>query len=163
MNLKQIETFVNNYTNLDVTERTRKRDLVDARAIYFYLARKHTNHNLKFICESLGMDHSSVLHSVKNIAPVVIKINQSLANLCKNFAKIHKEALKNTSVSREKLLEENVRLKTELSTYRKNKLVELVKDIPEQSIDFVFDRITLMTSINNIGVEEEEQRVNQEC
>ena len=109
------------------------------------------------------MDHSSVLHSVKNIAPVVIKINQSLANLCKNFAKIHKEALKNTSVSREKLLEENVRLKTELSTYRKNKLVELVKDIPEQSIDFVFDRITLMTSINNIGVEEEEQRVNQEC
>ena len=77
--------------------------------------------------------------------------------------KYNKEALKNTSVSREKLLEENVRLKTELSTYRKNKLVELVKDIPEQSIDFVFDRITLMTSINNIGVEEEEQRVNQEC
>ena len=162
MKLKQIRDFVENYTELDISENTRKRNIVDTRAIYFYLCRKHTNLNTKTIGESLGRHHSSVLHSVKKIAPVVIKINQSLANLCKNFSKIHKEALINTTVSREKLLEENVRLKSELSSYKSNKLIELVKDIPKESIDFVFDRIVLMTSIINQGVEEDKE-IYEEC
>jgi L-cysteine desulfidase len=162
MKLKQIRDFVENYTDLDIGVHSRKRNVVDTRAIYFYLCRKHTNLSTQVIGESLGLHHSSVLHSVKKIAPVVIKINQSLANLCKNFSKIHKEALKNTTVSREKLLEENVRLKSELSSYKSNKLIELVKDIPKESIDFVFDRIVLTTSIINQGVEEDKE-IYEEC
>lgn len=162
MKLKQIRDFVENYTELNIGVYTRRRDIVDTRAIYFYLCRKHTNLSLKEIGSSVGLCHTSVIHSIKKVAPVVLKINQSLANLCKNFSKIHKEALKNTSVSREKLLEENVRLKSELSFYKTNKLIELVKDIPKESIEFVYDRITLMTSIYNQSVEEDKE-IYEEC
>jgi L-cysteine desulfidase len=159
MNLNQIKTFVENYTNLNISERSRKRDIVDARAIYFYLARKHTNHSMQVISKSLNMDHTSVIHSIKNIAPVVLKINQSLANLCKNFKEIHSEALKNTTVSREELLEQNVRLKSELSTYKNNKLIQLVKDMPNDRISFVYDRVLLMKSLSDIGFEEDKTKV----
>jgi hypothetical protein len=65
--MKSIKDYVSNLYNLDIEKDTRKREYVDARALYYKLCRDLTKCSLTTIGESVGRDHSGVLHSLKNI------------------------------------------------------------------------------------------------
>lgn len=47
--------------------RTRKREIVDARHIYCYIAKRETSLSLSKIGEPINRDHTSVLHAIKKI------------------------------------------------------------------------------------------------
>lgn len=59
--LEIIRDIVEAYTGLDVSDRTRKRETVDARKLYCYLSREKTNYSLKNIGDLIGIGHVTVL------------------------------------------------------------------------------------------------------
>ena len=67
MTLENLIKNVNNYYNVDVRENSRQRDIVMARAAFYWLARNTTRFSMKVISEAVGRDHASVIHSLKNI------------------------------------------------------------------------------------------------
>ena len=67
MNKETIKEIVENYFELSISRNTRKRQYVEARAIYFKLCREFTQLSLEQIGKSVNRDHASVLHGVKSI------------------------------------------------------------------------------------------------
>ena len=67
MNKETIKEIVENYFELSISRNTRKRQYVEARAIYFKLCREFTQLSLEQIGESVNRDHASVLHGVRSI------------------------------------------------------------------------------------------------
>mgnify|MGYP006000315355 CR=1 FL=1 len=63
--MQSIKDYVNNLYNLDIEKDTRKRQYVDARTFYYKLCRDLTKCNLSTIGESVGRDHSVVIHGWK--------------------------------------------------------------------------------------------------
>jgi len=68
MNLKKIKQVVEMNTNVkDLSVRSRKQNLVDARTIYFVLAKRLTTFSYSIISELVNRDHSSVTHGINEI------------------------------------------------------------------------------------------------
>ncbi len=71
LSISDIQEKVCDYYKLSVNEiqtKSRKRDVVQARQIAMYLARKYTKNSLTVIGEQIGnRDHATVLHAVKTV------------------------------------------------------------------------------------------------
>lgn len=79
MKMKTIQKLVEKETGLKLNAKTRGRDYVYARAIYFKLCRERTNKNLTEIGNTVGKDHTSVLHALKNVWPIVMAYDENFA------------------------------------------------------------------------------------
>ena len=75
--LKEIMDFVIRETTEDITSKSREQAVTDARAIYFKLAREHTNFSFKAIGQSLNKNHATVIHAVKKVFPAAALNNRS--------------------------------------------------------------------------------------
>ena len=75
--LKEIMDFVIRETTEDITSKSREQAVTDARAIYFKLAREHTNFSFKAIGQSLNKNHATVIHAVKKVFPAAVLNNRS--------------------------------------------------------------------------------------
>ena len=64
--LQTIKEYVNNLYGLDIVKDTRKREYVDARALYYKLCKDLTKCTLTVIGNSVNRDHASVLHALNN-------------------------------------------------------------------------------------------------
>ena len=51
----------------EILSESRKREVVEARQIYCYYARKKTEHSSAKIGNLIGQDHATVLHSIKKV------------------------------------------------------------------------------------------------
>jgi len=67
MNKETIKEIVERYFEINISRNTRKRQYVEARAIYFKLCREFTQLSLGQIGKSVNRDHASVLHGVRSI------------------------------------------------------------------------------------------------
>lgn len=68
MDLRKIKQVVEMNTNVkDLSVRSRKQNLVDARTIYFVLAKRLTTFSYSIISELVNRDHSSVTHGINEI------------------------------------------------------------------------------------------------
>ena len=65
--LDELIDYVNQTLGLDIRQDTRKREVVDARAFYYELARRLTKNSLHTIGDSLGKNHATVIHSLNNV------------------------------------------------------------------------------------------------
>ena len=79
MKMKTIQELVEKETGLKLNEKSRGRDYVYARAIYFKLCTERTNKNLTEIGDSVGKHHTSVLHALNNVWPVVMAYDDDFA------------------------------------------------------------------------------------
>ena len=66
MNLATIKQHVSTFCKCDISQVSRKRNIVYARWMYFKLCRKYTKKPLKDIAKSLNMNHATVLHGLRN-------------------------------------------------------------------------------------------------
>jgi hypothetical protein len=63
----QLKKAIQEITGVDINEVTRKRETIEARAIYYKVLKQiDKNKTLKAIGASVGKDHATVLHSLKN-------------------------------------------------------------------------------------------------
>ena len=68
MDLKKIKEVVEINVGLkNIQTRVRKQPFVDARTIYFILAKRLTNFTYETIAEIVDRDHSSVTHAINEI------------------------------------------------------------------------------------------------
>lgn len=71
--LKTIYKYVNNQLNIDIKEDTRKRKYSEGRALFYGLSKSLTKETLGTIGNYLGRDHTTVIHGIKNILPIIDK------------------------------------------------------------------------------------------
>lgn len=62
---KEIKKIIEQYTNLDLANRTKHLDYVKARCIYYKLSRKYTHYTFENIGKQVNKHYSSVIHSLK--------------------------------------------------------------------------------------------------
>jgi hypothetical protein len=63
----QLKKAIQEVTGVDINEVTRKRETIEARAIYYKVLKQiDKKKSLKSIGASVGKDHATVLHSLKN-------------------------------------------------------------------------------------------------
>lgn len=67
MTSKLVKGLVEDYYQLKITSKTRKRKYVEARAIYYKLLRKNTRSSLHYIANTLGMNHATVIHGLNQL------------------------------------------------------------------------------------------------
>ncbi len=83
----KIIDLVNKKTGLDIRKRSRKQDYVFSRCIYYDIAYNHLKLGTLYeVAKQLGLDHSTVIHSLKNILPI-------LDNYAPEFITIRDEVL----------------------------------------------------------------------
>ena len=93
MTPQEIKTLVEQETNNSLNTKTRKRDIVYTRAVYFKLCRIHTQQPLSDIGKTVNKDHATVLHGIKVFNNVLIEYEQNYLEL---FTKLDKEIRKQT-------------------------------------------------------------------
>ncbi len=93
MTLQEIKTLVEQETNNTLNAKTRKRDIVYTRAVYFKLCRVHTQQPLSDIGKPVGRDHATVLHGLKLFDNVLVEYEKNYLEL---FTKLDQEIRKQT-------------------------------------------------------------------
>ena len=63
----QLKKVIKEITGVDINEVSRKREIIEARAVYYKILKQiDKKKSLKSIGASVGKDHATVLHSLKN-------------------------------------------------------------------------------------------------
>tara|TARA_R100000654_G_scaffold73234_2_gene105840 strand:+ start:4771 stop:5220 length:450 start_codon:yes stop_codon:yes gene_type:complete len=143
--IKKIRKEVEEATLQDLSVKSRNRQLVYARAIYFKLCKEKTTFTLQRIADTLEVNHATVLHAINNVFPVIqreepllyeiynkIKSEDDVKYLKENYYALRNEY--------EKLLK--------LKTYDEHEeLVSIVREIPKKHIDSAKVRVKAMVDI----------------
>jgi hypothetical protein len=145
--LEVIRKAVETITNCDVVERTRQREYVQARSIFYRFARDNKQ-TLQAIGKFLERDHATVMHSLKKFEQDVEydsafranynAVKDILGNLdvkgCEDATETLLEAyeMRNTY-----LIEQNTELRAKLSRLTSDDTInELLEGIPEDKIQY---------------------------
>ena len=80
----QIKELILRELKVDITETCRKREIIEGRALYFYLVRKlYKKRSLQSIAADFDMNHATVVHSLKNFS-MYEEYNSKILD-CKNL------------------------------------------------------------------------------
>lgn len=69
--MEEIKKIVQNHFKLDISENSRRFELVFARACYFKICRDLTKNSYQRIGASLGKNHATVMHGIKTLNDLV--------------------------------------------------------------------------------------------
>jgi hypothetical protein len=141
MKISQIQNYVENYTELDLTTNTRERNHVYARAVYFYLCKKYTKTSIVKIAKSVGRHHAAVIHSMNNTIEEVFMYDQGLKALCDNFTKVFDERTFEINETKVDIINENVDIKNELAFIKSSLIYKAMNKIPDGKVYKVLDFI----------------------
>ena len=148
--IEQIRKYVESKTSLDISKKTRDREYVDARALYFKLCRENTTASYDQIGSSVNRDYSTVIHSVRHTFDSIYRFNPLIRNLYDDFMPISvaiPESFSKRDIAA--LIEENINLKSriELIETRNGRLYDLVAKVPEHALDDFFTRASAMVTM----------------
>lgn len=161
-NYLKISERIVEMTGIDIFKNTRKQEYVQLRALACYIFREKMNMRWMnianfFISKGKAMDHANAIHLV-NMYPLYTKDNPELLEIesCfvfednENYDEIDRVGY--LKKKNEKLNENLYKLKSEVKELRKKptynsrdlKMLNLFKEIPDDKIDEVVERIGLM-------------------
>lgn len=72
MQLFQIQRVVEDYYKLQINVKSRRRNLVDARKMYFLLCRQFTKCSLSVMGKSLKRDHATALYNIRSCKDLIL-------------------------------------------------------------------------------------------
>lgn len=148
--IEEIRNYVESKTDLDISRTTRKRQYVDARALYFKLCRENTDASLEEIGSLVGRDYSSVIHSVKHCFDSVYRFNPLVRNIYDDFKPILVAVPERlTKEEIDALVEENKSLR-ERVTFLENgngRMIDLVAKVPESALEDFFTKVSAMVTM----------------
>lgn len=78
--LKQIIEFVSSELDIDLQKNTRERRYVEARCLYYKLAREHTKLGLSDIGRPLKKDHTTVTHALNKVWDNAVRFNEHVSD-----------------------------------------------------------------------------------
>lgn len=142
---QEIKEAIEQRTGLRLDSKSRRRELVYCRAIYFKLCRENTELSLSEISDTLGMSHANVIHSLRHAFPLIMKYEYKYKSMY--------EILKSPDPI-EDLQEKYIRLKEDYEALLEStkapddaELVDMIRQIPEQQIDVAKLRINAMVQM----------------
>ena len=151
--IKKIGDSVKEVSGLDIFDNTRRRDYVEMRALVCYVLRKKlriglTNIALYFQSEGKTMHHATVIHLVK-MYPMYKRYNSRLASIEESFEQLNNLEFNQDSYIRNQYLSYNYdklqeKYKDLKDTIKTNPILDVLKDIPEDKIDEVIERINIL-------------------
>lgn len=127
MVLEKLLKRVNNHFDIDITQNSRKRELVMARAAFFWIARKKTRYSTSRIGSMVNRNHSTVLYSMNNFENW-LNFDSNFKN---EFEKLRKIAFNELSV--EDLIQKKLLIKYKFLKIAKNLLIAEVDKLNKQS------------------------------
>lgn len=113
MKLQDIKNFVDSEFDIDIIKNTREREYVEARCLYYKLAKEHTKLSLKRIGGKLKRDHSTVLHALNNVWEHAIATNEDVYDSYYKFKDIVAESnviIENEYTLRQQLMMANAEI-----------------------------------------------------
>jgi cell shape-determining protein MreC len=161
-----IEKIVSRTLGINLRAKTRERQYVDARYIYFKICTELTNKTYSEIGKTLNKDHSTVTHAINKYFPVAYDYDskfkknfEDCLDRSKRALEIAKYSIEDTEVSI--LYNENVNLKKalkeaniELAICNSEKqkdldpeLAEMIKRVPEDKMDLFLIRLDALTKM----------------
>lgn len=109
------------YSEEEIKDKTRKREIVEARQIFFSIIKKNTKMSLSSIGKLCRKDHATVLHSIKTVENLCetdksfLKKYQAIKEIAENNISIHSIA--------------SSEIKTVGSTFNKQRLEQLINSL----------------------------------
>jgi len=136
MNKQMIKEIVDNYFELNLKRNTRKRQYVEARAIFYKLCREFTKLSLEEIGEQVNRDHASVLHGIRSLNNWIEYDNRIKNNLriLRNKVRNFEDEKDNVIELDESIVLKYVQLKEQVKEQEEiiNDLRKALKDITEK-------------------------------
>lgn len=90
--LNEIKNIIERESGVSLNNRSRKRSVVECRFIYYKMVRKHLNMSLSEIGATLGYDHATVLHSLRQVDNL-LEYDSFFSEKFLNFEKLIDEKL----------------------------------------------------------------------
>jgi len=72
---EKVIRYINDYTGLDITLNTRKREVVEARQVAMVIIKNTTHTSLSNIGKKVGLTHATVLHAIK-VVPQYFEVDK---------------------------------------------------------------------------------------
>ena len=88
MELEQIKNIIDKVVGFDIATKKRQIEYVDARRIFYKIARTKTKHSFSSIGKCLNRDHATALHGVKQF-DILINQNEFLKYLNPGLTRNH--------------------------------------------------------------------------
>lgn len=102
---EKIIEIIKKELQVDITQECRKREIIEARALYFYLIKQlYPKRSLQLIGDSLNKNHATVIHSLKNYN-LYEGYNPKLLELKNTILNITTDAKKPTDVNQLQIVE----------------------------------------------------------
>jgi hypothetical protein len=165
MNIKEVRKFVEDKTQLDISKKSRRRNYVYARAIFFYLARKYAGSTYYVMAAEVNCNHASVIYSLRHTVPVIFREEPKLKKMRDHFVSLFTEEIISDTKTKEDVISENIDLKIRLSRYEdaakkdsKSKVVQntidsrfakLIEQTPEDKIDSLYIKMDAIVKMLN--------------
>ena len=150
---EEIKAYIENCLGINLSNRTRKRNYVYARALYFKLCKEYTKLSLADIGSSVDMDHASVLHAINNVFPCVVQYDAHLKDLYDDYRFSHKHDVESIFENYSRLLRENIDLRNEIKGVKESegllerRFVDLYNEIPKQKMNDVYDKLDTIVKV----------------
>ena len=147
MKPEKIKNLVESELGIDITSKSRKRELVYARAIYFKICKDRTSLSLQEIGETLNLHHATVLHSIRNIFPAFEMYNPEYMDIYNRIIKADEYIPADKQLATLKIQHYQLQLKYD---YIKNINIDLkhktllskIKEIPDLQLQEAEKRIS---------------------
>ena len=69
--MEKVRKVIEEYFNVDISNPKRQRDIVEARSMYYKICREHLGLKFREIAESVGKNHASVIHGIKQLNDLI--------------------------------------------------------------------------------------------
>lgn len=147
--INKIKELVKQEYGYDVDSPTRKREVVEARAMFYVVLRNFTNLTLAGIARTVGKNHATILHGIKNFnlwREQNKYLNLAFKNVIERLETLdeiesHNE-LRDAKRQLLKLTLENMELKKK--AVKSSSISKLLKDLPTDKVQEIEDRVKLM-------------------
>ena len=149
MTRQQIREYVETTLQIDLSRRTRVRQFVEARTLYYVLMRENTTASYKQIGEELGYNHCVVLHCLKNVWPII----KEAVDIKEAYSNFSIQAIEVNKLERKEIIEINQRLKREIKTLKENRdrqlnrFTEEIQDLTDKQTEIVLERFRAMVKM----------------
>ena len=146
--IEKFKKIIELETGVNVEIVSRKRNFVEARAMYYKLLRDISNMTLQAIGDTVNKDHATIIHSLNSVDDWM-KYDRKLADRYKNILYAI-DKIDETDFN--SLRYENIMLNLKIDELTKrlssNRLYDLMDKIPFDKEEAVYDRLSVIVRMN---------------
>jgi hypothetical protein len=146
--IEKFKKIIELETGVNVEIVSRKRNFVEARAMYYKLLRDISNMTLQAIGDTVNKDHATIIHSLNSVDDWM-RYDRKLADRYKNILYAI-DKIDETDFN--SLRYENIMLNLKIDELTKrlssNRLYDLMDKIPFDKEEAVYDRLSVIVRMN---------------